>query len=36
MDLKELGCEDVNWIRLAEDSGAAAGSFEHANEHSGS
>jgi hypothetical protein len=34
IDLNELGCEDVNWLRLAEDRGTAAVSCECDNEHS--
>jgi hypothetical protein len=36
MELREVGCENVDWIHLAQDFGPVAGSFEYGNEPSGS
>jgi hypothetical protein len=35
MDLKEIGCEDVDWIYLAQDRGQWR-AIEHSNQPSGS
>jgi hypothetical protein len=36
MDLREIGCEGVDWIHLAQDRDQWLGSCEHSNEPSGS
>jgi len=35
LDFREAGCEDVDWIHLAQDR-PVAGSYEHNNEQAGS
>jgi len=36
MDLQEVGCEDMNWIDVAQDREQVAGTCECGNEPSGS
>jgi hypothetical protein len=33
MDLKDIGCEGVDWFRLAPDDGSVTGLFQHGNKH---
>jgi hypothetical protein len=34
MNLKNVGCEDMDWIHLAHVGGPVVGSYEHGNESS--
>jgi len=36
IDLKEGGCEDVDWIHLGSGEDSVAGSCKHRDEHQGS
>jgi hypothetical protein len=36
MNLREIGIDGANWIRLAQDRVPVAGLYEHGNEPSGS
>jgi len=32
MNLKEIGCEDVDWIQMVQDGSTLVGSYKHGNE----